>query len=537
MSFLATPRTIFWVDQICINQADLGEKSEQVAMMDRIFTSSQQMVAWLGKGFPEFTRDALAYAERLSKRIERRRRQGKHEKMLPSNYDLYAWVQLVQFLENPWFGRVWVMQEVIMAPTVMGQDGLQKAAIRLMLKDCAIDFDRLARVMRAIDANNFTEDLVLESGATARRSPQGFRAIEVFSSYREARSSGVPVSIFDAISDAWAFKASNARDKLYAVNGFADAPADLVLSLDYKRPVDDVYIEYASRLVKKHPSLLSMAGIGGKRSRMTIPSWVPDFSYPSLTNVTPKQRPLELYQACGRFNDSLIEFDTATNTLQLQTIQIDSVGKVFEQPKKSEQPTKRWDDTSSKNKRHCRAMLRWLKDIEDYLAVSRIPAAGSAYDSERILVQTITGRYSQNTPTIEHEFSQAYHTWYRGLRNQAGYRDVAAFIKRALAGCPGVRVDIDRPRVMEFASGERPLLATAERSLLGFGPLMTQPGDVVCIASGVSLPLLLRADDTGNVQGGIAAPKRWKLVGCCFVHGLMYGEGLQVGEPRACIIT
>ena len=90
---------------------------------------------------------------------------------------------------------------------------------------------------------------------------------------------------------------------------------------------------------------------------------------------------------------------------------------------------------------------------------------------------------------------------------------------------------------MEFASGERPLLATAERSLLGFGPLMTQPGDVVCIASGVSLPLLLRADDTGNVQGGIAGPERWKLVGCCFVHGLMYGEGLQMGEPRACIIT
>ena len=495
------------------------------------------MLAWLGKGFPEFTRDALAYAERLSKRIERRRRQGKQEKMSPSNYDQSAWVQLVQFLESPWFDRVWVMQEVIMAPTVMGQDGLQKAAIRLMLKDCTIDFDRLAPVMRAIDANNFTGDLVLQFGATTFRVPQGFRAIEVFSSHREARSSGVPTSIFDAISDAWVFKASNARDKLYAVNGFADAPADLVLSLDYKLPVDHVYTEYASKLVKRYPSLLSMAGIGGKRSRMTLPSWVPGFSCPSLTNVTPKLRPLELYQACGRFNDSLIEFHKTTNTLQLQIIQIDNVGKVFEQPKKSEQSTKRWDGRFSLNKRHCRAMLQWLKDIEDYLAVSQIPAAGSAYDPERILVQTLTGRYSQNTPTIEHESSQAYHTRYRGLQNQAGYRDVAAFIMRAFAGCLGVRADIDRLRVMEFASGERPLLATADRSLLGFGPLMTQPGDVVCIASGVPLPLLLRADDTGNVRGGIAAPKRWKLVGCCFMHGLMYGEGLQMGEPRACVMS
>ena len=75
---------------------------------------------------------------------------------------------------------------------------------------------------------------------------------------------------------------------------------------------------------------------------------------------------------------------------------------------------------------------------------------------------------------------------------------------------------------MEFALGDRSLLATAEKSLLGSDPLVTQSGDVVCIAPGVSLPLLLRADETRNVQDGSAALKRWKLAGCRFMYGLMH---------------
>ncbi|KAK3903216.1 heterokaryon incompatibility protein-domain-containing protein, partial [Staphylotrichum tortipilum] len=37
-----------WVDAVCINQASLDEKSEQVAMMADIYRSAQHVAIWLG---------------------------------------------------------------------------------------------------------------------------------------------------------------------------------------------------------------------------------------------------------------------------------------------------------------------------------------------------------------------------------------------------------------------------------------------------------------------------------------------------------
>ena len=113
-------------------------------MVGQIFALSKLMVAWSGKGFPEFISDALAYAKRLSKRIGRRRRQGKHNKVIPSNYDRYAWVQLVQFLV---FRSCKKLSRHLPS---WSKTVLKEAIIRLMFKDCAIDFDQLARVMREI---------------------------------------------------------------------------------------------------------------------------------------------------------------------------------------------------------------------------------------------------------------------------------------------------------------------------------------------------------------------------------------------------
>ncbi|KAH7120724.1 hypothetical protein EDB81DRAFT_233400 [Dactylonectria macrodidyma] len=37
-----------WIDQICINQADNGEKSEQVGLIGSIYLGAKQVLVWLG---------------------------------------------------------------------------------------------------------------------------------------------------------------------------------------------------------------------------------------------------------------------------------------------------------------------------------------------------------------------------------------------------------------------------------------------------------------------------------------------------------
>lgn len=44
---------LLWVDAICINQADNGEKSYQVSLMGRTYSECSQTVAWLGLPTPE----------------------------------------------------------------------------------------------------------------------------------------------------------------------------------------------------------------------------------------------------------------------------------------------------------------------------------------------------------------------------------------------------------------------------------------------------------------------------------------------------
>ena len=40
--------TVIWVDMICIHQADLSERSQQVSMMREIFEQAQKVLCWLG---------------------------------------------------------------------------------------------------------------------------------------------------------------------------------------------------------------------------------------------------------------------------------------------------------------------------------------------------------------------------------------------------------------------------------------------------------------------------------------------------------
>ena len=60
------------------------------------------------------------------------------------------------------------------------------------------------------------------------------------------------------------------------------------------------------------------------------------------------------------------------------------------------------------------------------------------------------------------------------------------------------------------------------------------PGDMVCIILGARTPFLLRPDTKSM---GDQSGESWKLVGPCFVYGLMYGEGLGMGEPKEFVVT
>ncbi|EOO04153.1 putative heterokaryon incompatibility protein [Phaeoacremonium minimum UCRPA7] len=76
-------------------------------------------------------------------------------------------------------------------------------------------------------------------------------------------------------------------------------------------------------------------------------------------------------------------------------------------------------------------------------------------------------------------------------------------------------------RVCRYADEKRPLLAYHDgMGYLGMGPSEMAVNDVVCIIQHARVPYVLRPTDGGA----------YLVVGEAYVHGLMYGEGLALGD-------
>ena len=90
------------VDTVCINQENLGEKAEQIAMMFTIFRKARKVLAWLGHFLDvPVAKLCLAVAAREIRRIT------------PSQDMIAAAAKVV---EHQWFSRCWIMQEVAGCP-------------------------------------------------------------------------------------------------------------------------------------------------------------------------------------------------------------------------------------------------------------------------------------------------------------------------------------------------------------------------------------------------------------------------------------
>jgi len=126
---------LLWIDSICINQSDKEEIEWQMGLMKDIYTGAKQVVGWLGQGTS--ARGALPFLTRLpdiaAAESERLTQTFLAGSLSPeSNAD---WKAVAQFLQNDWFSRVWIVQEVACAKRMV-----------LLLGEEHIEWDRLADI-------------------------------------------------------------------------------------------------------------------------------------------------------------------------------------------------------------------------------------------------------------------------------------------------------------------------------------------------------------------------------------------------------
>ena len=114
---------ILWIDAICINQADKKERGHQVQQMGKIYKEAEQVIIWLGKGTnkTDFTMDFINQLYEQSTRVQGDWRLSaqlwihRWSFIQPGSgeFNIVRWREGMQLmLEQSWFRRIWILQEV-----------------------------------------------------------------------------------------------------------------------------------------------------------------------------------------------------------------------------------------------------------------------------------------------------------------------------------------------------------------------------------------------------------------------------------------
>ncbi|GFG16213.1 hypothetical protein IFM5058_07846 [Aspergillus udagawae] len=295
-----------WADQVCINQMDKDEKSQQVRQMGDIYRKSTRTVVWLGeedndkdiiatifeklksRPFKSLAEDCMIITKLISVKkpthvltVEQLRRQA-----------------IERLLNRTWFSRVWVFEESVVSEEVEVRYG----SLSLQLSDLF----RLARAVFAVEnaAGGYSQSI-------AKRTV-GFDTIYLVQHSRRGGcgDTGCPRDKVQKMQPSFLGLVMQALqqlhgtkevDLIYAFTGLESVGIPIPkIKVDYTLPVRTVWINAARSIIQSSRSLDIFATARGDATcKHDIPSWVPDF-----LNCYPYGRPITAPDFITAFNAS-----------------------------------------------------------------------------------------------------------------------------------------------------------------------------------------------------------------------------------------
>jgi Heterokaryon incompatibility protein (HET) len=496
----------FWVDQLCINQDDIIERSAQVRLMKTIFAQAKKVVIWLGPasqdsdaGIDLARRIFAVYDENPSADLSI---SNLHRLGLPEAWE-DSWKALQALLLRPWFHRVWVIQEIAMskrAIVVCGEqilpwDRLASLAQRLCF---AMHMRKLGAVKENIFSAVTVVKRILETNQMRRRVLLGKKndLLRLLIAYRGC-------------------KATDAKDKVFALLGLSKE--DAAILPDYRRSVKEVYIDIA-RLIFKSAfdaspgtqryvifGIIYSAG-SANQHYPPLPSWIPDWGCDLTTD--PLWQPEEpIFHAGG---ESLGK----TDLLPFDRIQLS--GKVFDTITAVSMPL------SFRNFPGIGAR-QWAKDAWLYSCVKLATSLPSVIYRTG---ETISEAFKRTL--FANRISRGAR-YYKGTLHDAESRFGILTLPSELPVLEKQLLDWNGPpepyseewwhNGLVEARG-RALFVTG-KGFIGLAPEGAKQGDRLAVLLGGDIPVVMRSAREGDGGSG------WELVGECYVHGIMDGEVLR----------
>lgn len=291
----ASAEPFFWIDALCINQADVQERTAQVQLMRDIYSRAEKVVTWLGPDDNEEYRDAIALiklvaAQEASSRYDNipnlcfltSRPTFTAEETLPNNIIANkAWSNVRELLTAAYWERIWVQQEMALA-----------RQLHFLIGHLSFTYDELSSYMSFISQLQILGNRVAHTGVIPERlwsnlllpdllNPRGVQFVQDLKEVATNPDFYDDAHLIQHVLFAQECRATDPRDKIFGLQGLLK---NLIVP-DYGKSTRDVYCEFAWKHVQVsgHLEILQYAGVAmGNPNPFGLPSWVPDWHALSL---------------------------------------------------------------------------------------------------------------------------------------------------------------------------------------------------------------------------------------------------------------
>ncbi|PMD47176.1 HET-domain-containing protein [Hyaloscypha variabilis F] len=511
---------VVWADAICINQQDSAEKSVQVGMMGNIYAKATEVWIWLGQAADnsDFAMDYIRDIKSLD--------------FEDPNYSppLGTWKAIKMLWGRPWFERLWVVQEALLARKATFNCGQQ-----------SVDFDFFITLKEFHMKYRRNPDPRLASMQFHLSSPFGV-ALWDWNKLKDQQSKG-GIPLFEMITMTGKAQCFSPVDKVYGILSVCQEVDRRVVQIDYDVCICCLLKRLALYMLLRREAVSPLLVLQTHQSNKTqsLPSWVPDYTVddeekhfviPDVEGCTPfsagannaawTNLGLPSFPFPGRdgqnnigesLNSLQIKFEDEITfeTLMIPGLIVDTLKSVYPSPF---EPNDEFDAGSDLEEEQRRTGLRrstfvaafkeWEHNIQRDLPDDCNPYEGAAGRTEafwRTLIADHEANYPPKRP-VGNDFADRFEAWMGRSDREKDEAYTRHFSNAAIMIC------LNRSFV------------TTSNGYLALVPRLTVPGHLVCVLRGGNVPFILKSREDGYFE----------LVGEAYVHGIMDGEFVRSAQ-------
>lgn len=532
--FLQLHSTPLWIDAICINQADVDERSQQVLLMRRIYCQASRVLLWIGDG-DEHSDHAF---DRMN---DSKFRASCGELKAISREPTLDQVRVKTIMkrnleERRYWTRIWILQEFVLAT----QDPIMLCGSGRILwssyTQCSAD----------LPENQWSYPSLTFDWATIEREvpwhQDHYDVPHVSLSFiheaiRDHYGQLGPIPFDFALTMASRLDATDLRDHVYGLLGLVSTHELNLVDIDYRKTPERVFrdamaVVWTSGADDLISDVIPHFIFGLADTKLDLPSWVPDLS---------KQASTSSYNATGLKAgtrpwrpERKAEIRVEGNILTVKAYKFD---RITDTMKLDSSPGHGWPITCHREKEPMEVNFKPIQDIEGMTERGReIPIPTSSRLAPFLVLRDKTSIWSAltawNEDSRQHieENRRKDDEWLPEVPKDSqkvweillGRREIPEDWKMASSpelrhNLPALEAAILKPIMQSIRTrfhGRKVFISSS--GFVGVGTTPVESGDIIILIAGMMCMYVLRPFQDG-----------YRMVGFAKVSGLMNWEDLD----------